>query len=350
MIIDYYSKPGISNSVMKIFKESPMHYYLYLKGLYQQKDTEDKQFGRVIHTYFLEKHLLNDLFLFDDSFVSAGKYKKLVDFLISSHLKGRINLEEVTSDKLIEILKDYRLKEDFDMSHSVATIANGIIKDFYKYIEVKIKKNIAIVPNHFLDVCKAFEKNVREHKTANELLFKEDSSDYFSFNEIEVNWTNELGQTCKAKMDRVIFDVSKRTITVVEIKKTFNILSKFSYEANKYDYNRQMAFYTREALPNLILNNGIDIDINQWKVNDRTIVMRTEDIYPIKVFYYAEEELLNGQREYDFLLHEMKWHEDNNFWQKRTYKSSEEWIEEVRFKKNDNNDYNAEKGEVFHSN
>lgn len=310
IIEGYFNTKGrISHHAISTFMyNSPKEFKLYMDGLYQDEDTRDMKKGRVLHKFLLEKEQFDDCYFLQEGSDGAGLMDKFIALYAT---REDLNFEGAYSElpfkwKIDQVQKEFQKEE------------NQI-----KYKRLLENKGKEPVSQEQLDSCNYISESVKNHKTAYRLLYP--SENITAFREPEVYWTNSRGQDCKAKMDIVNVDPVNRTIELCELKKTAFHPRKFESTIKYRGYYRQLSWYKNEALPQFLLQN--DINPDQFQVLNRIIVC--QDHYPniVRVIQLDDVDMTEGQIEYEQTLDQIKWHMDNDFWEKREYKDREEWID-----------------------
>ena len=256
---DYYAKADISNSDLGYLKLSPRQFVMRKQQEMQTKSGA-MQLGTLIHKYTLEP----DEFIMADVEPVSGK--------MGEYIKAYFELEKVNTpeDKIPDMA--YQMS-GFKPSHSKPeTVLKSFKKKeenvkFYEFLKAADGK-IALgqKDRQIIDGCLT---SLRAHVVSNKLLFSqsEKDSNIEAFNEKEI-FFNQHDIDCKSKLDRIIVDHDKKTVTVIDLKTTSNqvygtctplntktgILLRdwhttgFMYSCLQYSYYRQLAFYMQAVM------------------------------------------------------------------------------------------------------
>lgn len=317
-MIDYYKVKAISAHGIEVFLSStPLEYKLYHDGRKEDKDTFSKNFGRITHSYLLENSIFNDNYTVVDEgiIIPEGKMGKLIEKVAIQNTFDINDIEKAREELDIKWKSDRIIKE----------LEKKDNKRYFKIIQNTEGKSL-VNYSDFMSI-KEIHKNILNHKTAINIIDDPSLSEEQKLREVEVFWDNSLNQKCKAKIDILNIDPNKKIITVGEIKTTSKALKVFYIEVKRYAYYRQLAWYINEALPALM--DQYKIDISDYKIQNRIIVCQTKHPYSVRVVELDDIDIIEGQKEYEYAIQEIKWHTDNDWWQKKEYQKMDEWVDRI---------------------
>ena len=314
---NYYGNEAISNSDLGELKISPRRFVMRKQHEMQTKSGA-LQLGTLIHNFTLEP----DKFIMSDVEPVGGK--------MGEYIKAYFELEKIgtpedqiapmayqmsgykpSHSKPETILKSFKNKEE-----------NIAFYEFLKKADGKVALNQK--DKRIIEGCLA---SLKSHVVAYKLLFSEpkEEENIETFNEKEI-YFQQHGIDCKSKLDRVIVNHDKKTITLADLKTTSSQVygectplpkklrtgilirdwhvSGFMYSCIQYAYYRQLAFYI----------NAIISEYPDYSVEAFLIAIDTKGSYDVAVYQLPSEWLDEGNDEIQCLLTEYKhYKETNNF-------------------------------------
>lgn len=188
---DYFNSDAISQSDIKLYLKSPELFNVYKNGQYKNQPTEEMKFGSLV-----------DLLLFEPELLSEKYYI----------IPNNQEIRKSTKDG----------------------------KKFWEDIGVTAKDKTVISEDEYSHACKLV-KSLKYNETANNLIF----TNLPSFNQLEI-YTVYNGYPIKGKLDKLIFDLDNKKITIVDYKTTSSEgLHNFKNTVKKYGYHIQDSFYTK---------------------------------------------------------------------------------------------------------
>ena len=311
---NYYGREEISNSDLGELKMSPRRFVMRKQQEMQTKSGA-MQLGTLIHNFTLEP----DKFIMADVEPVGGK--------MGEYIKAYFELEKVgtpedqipdmayqmsgykpSHSKPETILKSFKNKEE-----------NVKFYEFLKAADGKISLNQK--DRQIIEGCLT---SLRGHVVTNKLLFSEHTEDNIeTFNEKEIFFT-QYEVECKSKLDRLIVDHDKKTVTIVDLKTTSSqvygectplktntgILMRdwhvtgFMFSCLQYAYYRQLAFYI----------NAVQSEYPDYDIESFIVAVDTKGAYDVAVYKLPKEWIEEGNNEIQCLLTEYKhYKETNNF-------------------------------------
>ena len=310
---DYYAKEDISNSDLSELKISPRRFIMRKQQEMQTKSAA-MELGTLIHKFTLEP----DSFILADVEPVGGK--------MGEYIKAYFELEKVGTpeDQISDMA--YQMS-GYKPSHSKPeTILKSFRKKpenvaFYEFLKnADGKIALTLKDKQIVQSCLT---SLRAHTVSSKLLFSKTEENVESFNEHEI-YFKQHGVNCKSKLDRIIVDHNKKSITLVDLKTTSNqvygectklknktgILMRdwhvtgFMFSCLQYSYYRQLAFYI-----NAIISEYPDYDVEAF-----IVAVDTKGSYDVAVYKLPSEWIEEGNKEIKNLLSEYSYYkETNNF-------------------------------------
>lgn len=310
---NYYANEAISNSDLGYLKISPRQFVMRKQREMQTKSAA-LELGTLIHKFTLEP----DQFIIADVEPVTGKMGK--------YIEAYFELEKVNTpeDKIADMA--YQMAE-YKPSHSKP---ETILKSFkkkeenVKYYEfLKNADGKIALGQKDKQIINGCLTSLRSHAVSNKLLFTEPSKKVEVFNEHEI-YFNMHDVDCKSKLDRLIVDHDKKTVTVIDLKTTSNqvygtctplktktgILLRdwhttgFMYSCLQYSYYRQLAFYMQAAASKY----------KDYTVEAFIVAVDTKGSYDTAVYKLPSEWIEEGNDEIKCLLSEYSHYKQSNAW------------------------------------
>jgi hypothetical protein len=310
---NYYANEAISNSDLGYLKISPRQFVMRKQREMQTKSAA-LELGTLIHRFTLEP----EKFIVADVEPVTGKMGK--------YIEAYFELEKVNTpkDKIADMA--YQMAE-YKPSHSKPeTILKSFKKKeenvkYYEFLkEADGKIALGQKDKQIINGCLT---SLRSHVVSNKLLFAEPSKQVETFNEHEIYFKMH-DVDCKSKLDRLIVDHDKKTVTVVDLKTTSNqvygtctplntktgILLRdwhttgFMYSCLQYSYYRQLAFYIQAAIA----------EYPDYGVEAFIIAVDTKGSYDTAVYKLPSEWIEEGNDEIKCLLSEYNHYKQSNVW------------------------------------
>ena len=282
--IPYYSDSSrISNSALGWYiNKGPRFFRDMLDGKEEGLSGSFLDKGTMIHMYILQPEEFWKEYVVLD--YEVPKVKQQLDFIMEY---SRTECVYPLEDKNKLMLDAYRTAySNSKKDEVVLKEASELVEKFKDYIEALKLKNDNRKVISFADVTmlKRIKDNLDKHKKAKELL----TDVGLSFNEFHINWEwKDL--SCKSLLDRVMIDIENKKITIVDLKTTSN-LNTFSESVEKYDYYRQLAFYTMAVTWYMEKEKGIDITDFELKLY--IIAIQSTGNNVVKVFNMLNQPIL----------------------------------------------------------
>ena len=270
--------------------------------------------GTMIHKYLLEKEdFWKDYRVIDFDIPSSKQQKDLcAEYTKSQKVDPWMSEEE---RRLTAYSKAYNNKKT---EAAILTEIEGIISTNQAYLDyLKEEDKRTLISFADVNMLKVIEKNIKEHKLANSLLFDIPETSE-AYNEFHINWDfprahHGINLQCKSLIDRVIVDHISQTITLIDIKTTVDV-NDFGTSVDKYDYTRQLAYYWIAICWYMKNVKNIDVFELDYKFETYIIAIENNNKYQSRVFKITPEELENRLSTIEHAISEICWHEVNTKW------------------------------------
>lgn len=315
--MDYFEIKAISNSSLNYIDPAkggnPRYFKKFLDGLLDKKDTKSFAIGTLVHEELLEPGKLDIV----PNDVPGPKTQDIIQALFK-RLYGDLNPEDVPVTELDSFQEETFaavIPKDFYPKHSLQTKINRIIKDgsdYWKCICTSAGKLI-VDPATYHTVQGCVEA-IKMHEAANEFIISDGFGQYeqaMQETEItfDVQWETahspETELPIKAKLDRILFNHTEKTMLLVDLKTTASAIGKFDETFEKYNYYRQLAYYSwclEQAYPEYTL------------VGSYIVAVQTNKEYPCEVFKIDSSWIKQGKKEMHLLLDRIAYHMSSNNW------------------------------------
>lgn len=310
--VSYYEDMSrVSNSSMGYYEVSPLYYYKMMNGLGAKLDTSFLRRGTMKHKYVLEKgDFWSDYKISKATIPSSAQQKLFVEnYVLNTHVDPILKASEAFKSS-------YSTKGKSD--DKIEAEALEMVNTFKEFIDDEIERIInnddrLNITFGELTELKTIEKNIQDHKKANELIYPTDPN-IETYSEHHINWVHDTGIQCKSLIDRLLINDNTKTITLVDLKTTSKI-NKFDESMIEYGYYRQIAFY-KQAIK-WWLENIKDIDFSNYSFEAYIVAISTDvnTKNEIRVFSISKDYTDRYDIVIDNILTNIKWHNDNNTFQ-----------------------------------
>lgn len=308
--IPYYEDmTRISNSNIGWFiKKGPKYLKEMLNGEREGLKLPQLEKGSMIHEYILQPNeFWKDYIILDFETPKTKQQKDFCEAYVSS-------LELIEDEKKLQAYKSsYSNSKSWQIALKEAT---ELCNKYKRYIEyLRLKDNKKVISFADLNMLKTIEKNLREHKKANEILYSY-PAEFEVNNEFHINWEYPNASTmgdlpCKSLLDRFMIDHINKKIRLVDLKTTADVYN-FKHSIEEFDYCRQMAYYWLAI--HWYFKNELKLNIEEYDYETYIIAIQSHDSYEVRVFAIdskaIEEELVT----IDQAIRKIAWHKNNNLW------------------------------------
>ena len=249
---EYFGSDAISNSDLRVFdKEGPASFwaYKYDPDYVKVKATDSQEFGTLLHTLIYEEQ----------------EYKKrYTQFLgkrpTSTQMEGFCQDINNGMEATLAYCNNYSTKNK--SQQAIIETTEMLYDDLYSYITaLRLQGNKKIITQALLDNAEKGKENYLFHprvRFVQEMLATDDCE---VFRECGIYWHSNYGFDCRAKVDEVIVNHTKKIIYKNDLKSTYNVHpSSFGTSRHvtyddgstqilltgsiaKWDYDQQIAFY-----------------------------------------------------------------------------------------------------------
>ena len=310
---NYYAKEQISNSDLGELKISPRRFMMRKQHEINTQKSAAMELGSLIHGFALEP----EKYIMADIAPVSGK--------MGEYIKAYFELEKVGTpeDKIADMA--YQMS-GFKPSHSKPETVLKSFKNkeenvtFYNFLkDADGKIPLAAKDRQIIEGCLT---SLKAHVVSNKLMFSDDENTE-TFSEKEIYFTQH-GVDCKSKLDRIVIDNDKKTITIADLKTTSGLVygeckklksktgllfrdwhtTGFLFNCLQYGYYRQLAFYI----------NAIKSEYPEYTVEAFIIAVDTKGSYDVAVYQLPKEWIEEGNKEIKSLLTEYKHYKETNNW------------------------------------
>lgn len=318
----YYDVKGVSNSSLRYINPieggSPALFKQHWDGDGPVLKTSSLEFGNLLHLAVLEPHLLK--YVVDESNTPDKVRDILKDMhktiLESNNLAAVVMGEEEPVGPLESYL--YAIIEACDRNKYGAktwkeeTKVNKIISTGSAYWDLLRNTEQFIITQNQKDLMDSCMQSIKKSKKAVQLFFAEDTKDIVYHNELEVHWTDDkYSFPLKAKIDRIAINKAKGTFRIIDLKTTSKTLGQFKESFDKYNYARQMAFYTTAAEQWLKQNISSD---PYTALSPIICAVETKGSNRPGIFILSDTTWNEGRIQAEALLNRLDHHFTNNTW------------------------------------
>jgi|TARA_R110000765_G_scaffold82358_1_gene160573 hypothetical protein len=295
--VNYFDIEAISNSSLAYIDPlsggNPRLFRKFLDGKLPSIDSKAFEIGTLIHAELLEPGTVDVV----EENIPAPKVREVLDSMWL-RLYGSVPLEEslpiVELEDMDPLTFNACIPDDFYPKWKGETRRAKIIKEGASYWNALYlnRGKTMLDPADYHVVTGAVE-SLKLHPTAINMLQGNFEDNYEeAVSELELTWTETwavfgteevVELPMKSKLDRVLFNHTKKTMALVDLKTTRTPIGKFGDTIFKYNYHRQLAFYQlalTRAYPEYTF------------VDSYITVVQTNKEYPVECFH-IEEDLLN---------------------------------------------------------
>jgi hypothetical protein len=316
--LEYYSNRRISNSSLGWFKVSPKYYKLKLERELEEESKTYLEFGRQVHMAILEPNRFEKEFIpLDYKFPANPKQREFCELVAKN--KKRLSVKEKAKQAYKAMYETKRKSGD-----RIQKDADALYKELRGYIKYlkESDSNRIVIRKSVWDAIHNTVTTVKNHKLANDLLFKNDygvfeGGNLLVNNELPIYWDfaldDETTLLCKSLLDRLIIDHENKVIKLIDLKTAYS-LSKFPTHFEEYGYHRQLAFYWL-AVAWMFQTDFPEADF--WEYQKQTYIVAVSTTPPdeCKVYTITDKLLNDGLEEILHLSKEISWHVANDLWE-----------------------------------
>lgn len=155
-------------------------------------------------------------------------------------------------------------------------------------------------------------ESVKVHKIARDLFALP------TRNEEEFYWSEEVNGVIirrKAKIDKYLINVEEKSIIIIDLKTTSDLVAKFNLEhgaVNKYKLARQLVNYLEAIIHKYNLN--MNEVFMSWDLHLINIVVQTTENYPCIVYQLTDNTITHNRLNLDRIKHRIAKHINTNIW------------------------------------
>lgn len=300
--LKYKTSTAINNSILRYLKDSPS---LFKRMLDKPEESSSDSFliGDLVHNLVLTPMEFEAKYIVSD--VIQPSSKQQLDFAYEVYRNPSRDIIEVFSEF-------YSTKNKSEAA--ISKEAQALYTVLNDYI-VHLRTSERYITISSYDYFKALScKNALfSHTAAKKLLFSDQellksNKDLTIFVENPF-YFNYLDVDCKMKTDKVIIDHSTKTIKLIDLKTTSKSVYNFKQSFIKYDYGRQLGFYSI----------GLGVLYPGYEIDCFNIVIGTNEDNDCAVFRVPHEELEPKIIEINQLLEDYKFYLKKGFKHHKSY-------------------------------
>lgn len=306
--IPYYSdNTRISNSNIGWYLDKgPVYLHAMLTGDAEGETGAQLARGTMIHEYLLQPEEFNKHYVvFSESRPSSEQQEKFCREVAKSI--------EIEPNKAV--LSAYRASYKNLPKSDDLVLSKGLkmAEEYSSYIDwLKSDGNRIIITPHQAKQLMSISENIQKHKLASKLLKNEYIGQEDELrHEFHINW-KYCNVNCKSLLDSCHFNFKDKICTLMDIKTTVHI-GKFEDSMNKYDYLRQLCFYTLAL--KWYIREELKQDSETWKFEWYIIGIDTTNTNEVRVFEFTEKQVYGRLETIQQALINIYWHQINNLWE-----------------------------------
>jgi len=312
MELDYNKIKAVNAHSLEWFDYSPSKFIREYENKYsviQREEEESADFytmGSAIHNKILEPAS------FDSNFVvlntTKNKSSNQEDFCrdVARSIKAFSDFD--LDSRLSEIYaKHYKTATKKNLSRDALALFNEK-KDYIYRLNSDDKRSV-LTTSQYSTVTSCINA-VQNHKQYDAIF--NTLGDVQAFNEYAIV-TDANGLLVKGKIDRFIIDFAKKIITLVEVKTTSSSVYSFRESFDKYNYLRQLAFYTM-LIFKFMQEHFKVVTIEEYGLDCIFVIVSTGEGSECRYARVSALEVLEYMTTLKHRLEELKWHFDNDLW------------------------------------
>lgn len=290
----------------------------FIKSLRTTEEKDYFNFGKLVHALVLQPNVVEDMFYISDFVPSEGKWTNFVQTLFQS--KGL--LEQGLSQE------DW-YKAAYEASTLLSPKLDGAIKKFEEELALGVGYYSVLIAGEG-KIFMSGKDYMRAEACANALLALSPSeySDYLGlpnaliqmegvefYPELLIKWKDENFEfDIESTLDLVIIDHNKKKIIVFDLKTASkNVFVYFKESYQEYKYYRQASVYLRALMFWITQNNNEEL-YRDYEIEYIITAVQVMEPFSAQFYRPSNEDLGLGLIEFSNLLHRLKWHVDNNVW------------------------------------
>lgn len=298
---EYYESKRISNSSLSWFQKSPKFFKRMLDKEIKQEDKSYFKYGKLVHKYISEPDTFDEEYLVMSYDIPTSPQQK------------QFCIDYAETGDLIESYKNnYKSKKK---DKELIELATNLATKYENYIKsLKNDGDKVIISEEKLEFLKEIKTSVSNHIKANELLLEKPG-----LTELPIYWnykdeSNDVHNLeCKSKIDKVIIDKENKSITLIDLKTTYQI-HNFKESFDEYSYDRQLAFYWL-AIASYFETEFLGEDIDEYSKHTYIVAINSTPKYPeVRVFNIPVGYLNSGLAQIQHIMPDLHWHYENDKW------------------------------------
>lgn len=313
--VPYYEDLSrISNSNIGWFlKKGPAYLHKMLTDPPKEEKNSVLERGTMIHEYLLQpEEFQKDYIMWDKRRPSSAQQEKFCRALASS-------LEIEPNRAILDAYKcSYSIvgKTDEKMLTEGLKIASEL-KDYIRQLKDNPDQKMISSFDQFM--LEKIEKSAFSHK-AFVKLFKELPQKMEVYHEFHINWkaNTKYGKiNCKSLLDYVAFDFTNHVCIIADLKTSQNIWT-FEDSIHKYDYLRQLMYYTMAAkwyIDVWRVEDSKEFPSDKWTFEYYFIPIDTTGTYEVRVVRIPVKFVNEKLPTIQLCLELISWHMASDNWE-----------------------------------
>lgn len=301
--IPYYEdNTRVSNSSIGYFLESPMYFKQKMDGTIANEESSAMAHGTMIHEYILQPDEFNKDYVLCPEDIQVPQSGQQRSFC-------KLVAESLEIEPLRAFVSAYKATYSIvgKSEDKIASEATKMGTTLKSYIDL-LKDGRTIMPKYMFNKCEKLRNNILEHKFASKLLNRKDVEEHHEFH---INWEYN-GVPCKSLLDCVQFDYENKECTIIDLKTTVKI-NHFEESIKKYDYMRQLCFYSLAA--EWYLMNEKNVNMDEWTFKFYIVALDSGYDSFVRVFRFDYINILQRDATIHKAICDIKWHKENNLWE-----------------------------------
>ena len=317
----YYSDfSRISNSNIGWFlQKGPAYLHKMLTDPPPEEKNAVLERGTMIHEYILQpEEFQKDYVVWDKSRPTSAQQEKFCQALAFS---TEIEPNRAILSAFKDAYSTAGRSEDKMLSEGLKIAST--LKDYIDFL--KANDGRTMISPWDAKMLEKIKQNIRSHKLAYSLVWPlstfgyEQDGTYTSdainaWHEFHINWKwyGEMPIACKSLLDGLTLDFKNKKAIIYDLKTTQK-LWHFEDSIDKYDYLRQLAYYTMAV--KWYLDNECGENHKDWSFEYYIIGIDTTGSYEIRVFKIDPYMVESRYCVIDNALLEIAWHQATGKWE-----------------------------------
>lgn len=291
---NYFQHPAISQSDLKLLRQSPKKFQLCKAGLLGGEDKPAYKLGRFIDTAILTPNEF------------SSRWVELPDNLKVPSSANQIafcNLLRTGMNPIDAYTQCYKINKK-DTPAQIKVKAEELLGDLDSYLNYKDGVDgREEYPTHWGPILEGIKVSLAVNPKLNQ---------WFKRGLVQKGCLFDVGGIQgKCLIDHLYLDTSKKIAYLTDLKSTGKPVGYFQYSYRKYNYHFQHAWYMLGV--NSFLKS-IHQDPKQWTIKCFSVAVETNAIYEARLFEIPEVAIEEGKDRVRDTLKRYLWHKERNQW------------------------------------